>query len=69
MDINKFTKTYERINPNREDMNLVQFAQLMGILGRDTKQDIESLANKFKTVNQTIIDQIKQSYTEDDEYT
>ncbi|CAH2101696.1 unnamed protein product [Euphydryas editha] len=54
-----FIHSYERLCPNREEMSLVQFVQLLGILARETKQEVDVFVTRFRTVNQQIIDEIR----------
>ncbi|XP_053621754.1 uncharacterized protein LOC128681680 [Plodia interpunctella] len=54
-----FEHSYLRLCPNKEPIGLVQFIQLIGILSRETKLDIQTFLKKFQTVKDGIIREIQ----------
>ncbi|XP_028155918.1 uncharacterized protein LOC114349657 [Ostrinia furnacalis] len=59
-----FDVSYERLAPNREQLSMTQFIQFIGILARETKREVDSFLDRFKTVKNGIIDEIQQRYRE-----
>ncbi|CAH2252704.1 jg10175 [Pararge aegeria aegeria] len=55
-----FTLSYERLCPSREELSLVQFVQLIGILTRQSKLEVEVFLALFETVSQGIIEEIRE---------
>lgn len=56
---NFFVDSYKRLCPNEEELSLVKFIQLMGILSRESKQHLNTLLERFRTVHEEIISEIR----------
>lgn len=57
-----FSTSYERVNPNKHALSLVQFVELLGILSRETNQDVNSFRRRFQAVAPKIIEEIQASF-------
>ncbi|CAG9577021.1 unnamed protein product [Danaus chrysippus] len=55
-----FIHSYERLSPNREHLTMVKFIQLLGILSRESKLDIDVFLNRFENVKYDIISEIQE---------
>ncbi|RVE52227.1 hypothetical protein evm_003146 [Chilo suppressalis] len=54
-----FKTSYLRLASNLEPLTLVQFIQLIGILSRHTRWEVEVFLERFRTVRDDIVEEIR----------